>query len=496
MSMQIAQKIPFRPTLCPKCINYVAASNRCRAFAVESWPNPLLAVFSSETADSCTRFFPSKEAEPPMPEGLGLVEEEAAPVEETPPEPEAVPIPVPESPTTVVEEAPVEVRPPQVHAAAVEEVKAPPPVRGEPRIHCHKCKAENPRGADRCQRCNSNLLPGESAGTRISVFFMALVTAAGLGYLVYHWYIQNPESAPDIPFLEPILNPVVLGLAAFIALITAFVTLLRRTPEYVKYQNRATRHEKLNPWQSLEDLDRAMDLAPEKEQGKLLNQRARLYEKLGFAEDAARDMLVLLTSPNRFKAEADTVSLFTGADSGIYERSRRSSEISMALDSGKAVAVGYCPQCDLVVQLDKGQRCILHPKTKGREVEYVIPSDVVAGKLAVMQKMEAAKPKISEQISTLLVEGKAVAIGYCPKCTGVIELDAERRCRMHPKAHVKNIQYAVPRDVQTARKRIFKSQQGNRRGNYRVILLFISLIFIAYAIVILLDIDLAAIFRR
>lgn len=188
--------------------------------------------------------------------------------------------------------------------------------------------------------------------------------------------------------------------------------------------------------------------------------------------------------------------MLTGADSGTYENSRRSSEIKNILISGNAIAVGYCPQCDLAVELNKDLHCIIHPKSKGRDVEYVIPSDVLAGKLAVMQKMEARRPNISEQISKLLVEGKAVAIGYCPKCTGVVELDPERCCRMHPKARIKNIQYAVPRDVQAARKRIFKSQQGSRKGNYRVIVYVISLLFIAYAIVILLDIDLAEIFRR
>lgn len=495
MSMQIAQKIPFRPTLCPKCINYIMASNRCRAYAVESWPSPLFAVFSSETADTCTRFYPSKEVESPIPEEPAPVEEEAAPAAETASEPEAVSIPVPESPMAA-EEAPVKVEPQQVQAAAVEEMKAPPPVRGEPRIFCPKCSVENPKGADRCQRCNSALLPSEGAGTRIGNFSMMIIIAAGLGYLVYHWYIQNPSSAPNIPMLDAILNPIVLGLAAVIAFFTAFGVLLRRTPEYVKYQNRATRHEKLNPWQSVEDLERALDTAPDKEQGKLIKQRAKLYEKLGFTEDAARDYLILLTSPGRFKEEAGWVSMLTGADSGTYENSRRSSEIKTILTSGNAIAVGYCPQCDLAVELNKDLRCIIHPKTKGREVEYVIPSDVLAGKLAVMQKMEARRPKISEQISKLLVEGKAVAIGYCPKCTGVVELDPERCCQVHPKARIKNIHYAVPRDVQTARKRIFKSQQGNRKGNYRVILYIVSLIFIAYAIVILLDIDLAAIFQR
>lgn len=519
MSMQIAQKIPFRPTQCSKCLNYAAETNRCRAFAVESWPSPLLAVFDGESEDVCTRFFPFKAADEEVTHEEVLARELMEAGGELPSEPEAAadielsqepePAAVTEAPIPPVEETPVAVEPSQQPAAvepaqkpieAVQAVKVeaptPPPARGEARIHCRKCRAENPKGADRCQRCNARLLPGESAGTRISTFIMMWIIAAGLGYLVYHWYIQSPESAPNIPALDAFLNPIVLGLAALIAFISGFVILVRRTPEYLKYQIRATRHEKLNPWQALEDLDRAVDEAPDKEKGKLIKQRAKLYEHLGFAEDAARDYLLLITSPNRFKGEADAVSLFIGADSGVYEKSRRDSEIKTVLSSGKARAVGYCPQCDLVVELNPDERCFVHPKVKGREVEYVIPADIAAGKLAVMQKMETAKPKVSEQISKLLVEGKATAIGYCPKCTGVVELDPERLCRVHPKARIQNIQYAVPRDLAAARKRIFTARQGNRLSSTRAVLYVVGLLLLAYAVIILLDIDLGSIFQR
>ncbi len=518
MSMQIAQKIPFRPTQCPTCLNYAAGANRCRAFAVESWPSPLLAVFSGDSEVACTRFFPIKAADAEVSHEEVLTQEQVEAGAELPPEPEAAPAAeLPQEPepaaineTTVLaaeEAAAVVEPPPQASVEMVQkpieappdikvEAPAPAPERGVAHIHCQKCRAENPKGADRCQRCNAKLLPGESTGTRITTFFTMMIIAAGLGYLVVHWYIQNPESAPNIPVLDAFLNPIVLGLAALIAFITGFVILVRRTPEYLKYQIRATRHEKLNPWQALDDLDRAVDEAPDKEKGKLIKQRAKLYEHLGFAEEAARDYLLLITSPDRFKSEADAMSLFTGADSGVYEKSRRDSEIKTILASGKARAVGYCPQCDLVVELDPDERCLVHPKVKGREVEYVIPADIVAGQLAVMQKMEDSRPKVSEQISKLLVEGKASAIGYCPKCTGVVELDPERRCRVHPKARIRNIQYAVPRDVQKARKLIFQARGGSRKSGSRAILYILALIFLLWGMTILLDIDLGSIFQR
>lgn len=115
------------------------------------------------------------------------------------------------------------------------------------------------------------------------------------------------------------------------------------------------------------------------------------------------------------------------------------------------------PKCNLVVELDKEKRCLQHRKVKGQEVEYVIPADILAGKLAVMQKLEGKKPRVADQITELLTADKASAIGYCMRCTGVVELDPQRRCRLHPRAQVKKVQYAVPLDLDEARKRIFQS---------------------------------------
>lgn len=496
MSMQIALRIPFRPAQCPECANYVQTVNRCRGYAVESWPKPLLAEFGSETGEGCPRYAPGLKNDALPPQDAMPAQAVTPPVAAVPTEPEAAPAAIPAAPIAAMEESPIKVEDSHVQAVKDAEIQAPTPVRGVPRVHCHKCKAENPENADRCQKCDAKLLSSEGIGTRLGVFITALIAAGVLGYLVYHWYIQNPESAPNIPFLDPILNPIALSIAALLLLFTAIVVPLRRTPDYVKYRNRASRHEKLNPWQSLADLEHAMDLAPDKEQLHLLRRRAKLYEALGFAEDAARDCLVLATSPDRYKDEADVISMFSGADSGVYARSRRSSEIGTILKSGKAIAVGYCSRCNLVVALDQEEHCQQHPKIKGREVEYVIPADLMAGKLTVMQKMEAKKPQVANQITELLSSGKASAIGYCTRCTGVVELDPRRRCFIHPKARVKNVQFAVPRDLDSARKRIFKANKQNRLGRNRTIVFILAFLMIVYATIILLDIDLGAIFQR
>ena len=497
MSMQIAQHVPFNPVQCPVCINYVPNINRCRAFAVESWPRPLLAVLGDESADPCLRFVEIAQTLAATPADAPLAEIESAPANVQPVAAQAEAVqPAENVPAVTMETAPVETAQPEASVMDSAEIATPAPVRGEARIHCQKCKAENPSGAVRCQRCDAKLLPSESAGARFTTFISLLIAAGFFGYLLYRFYIQNPGSAPDIPFLGAFLNPVVLGLATVIAFITAIVVPLRRTPEYVKYINRAKRHINFNPWQALEDVESAMEIAPDKEQSNLLKQRAQLYEKVGFAEDAARDRLVLATSQDAFKGEADAVKMFTGADSGTYAAGRRSSQIQTILYSGKALAIGYCPKCNAVDFLDKDEHCPNHPKTKGREVEYVIPADMLAGKLAVMQKVEAGKPNVAEQLTELLTTGKASAIGYCLRCKAVVELTSERRCVAHPKARVKNVQYAVPRDLAAARKRIFKLQRGRPSGRNQTIFIAICLTLAGLLLLIAYDTEISGIFQR
>jgi len=496
MSMQVAQKVPFHSGQCTSCQNYMPTINRCRGFAVDSWPKPILAVFGEESSTECTKYI---ELSP----GKAAAEAVGSP-----------PVINPDASTQIIAQIKddISIPPPPVGAPgegivkeslkpglAVEkpvEIPPSPPERGQPLIHCPKCKAQNSPTAERCQQCTTKLLPAEGVGARLTIFFSAIFAAGLFGYLIYRWFIQFPGSAPDIPFLENFINPIVLGLAALIALITAITVPLRRTPEYVKYKNRAIRHIPLNPWQALNDLDRAMESAPDKEQGNLLKERAKLYEKVGFSEDAARDYLVLATSPDRHKGEADFVSLLTGGDTEAYLLGRRSGEILSILSTGKANAVGYCSKCNEVVVLDKDERCPQHPKTKGRDKTYVIPADVMVGKISVMQKLEGSNPLIREKLTELLSAEKAIAVGYCTKCSVIVELDPQRRCRLHNKARIKHVQYVVPRDVAAARQRIIKTLSSRKVSRGRNVFVAVVLALLLISLMILLDVDLSALFPR
>ncbi len=363
----------------------------------------------------------------------------------------------------------------------VQESKEQNPAIYNAKIHCPKCKSENPPTALRCQNCDANLLPAEGLGQRFTTFIGFLIVSALLGYLFYRFYVQYPGTAPDIVFC----NVGALAGGALIGFITAFVQLFRKTPIQVKYENRAKRHMDLNAWQALDDLNRAMDLAKDKEQGNLIKQRAKVYEKLGLADDAARDYLALATSTGAYKDVGEWVSALTGADAETISSGMVSGQISVLLQSGKAKAVGYCRQCDNVVVLNTDQHCQTHPKKKVKEVEFVIPNDVMAGKLAVMQRLEPRSKKLSEKITEMLESGKANAIGYCPRCKAAVALNSSRRCMIHPKVKGRHVQYFVPgreADAKQATLRWRRDQKIiGRKRNYQIFLI-IAMIIMAFGL--------------
>ena len=495
MSVQVAQRVPYHSGQCTTCQNYVPAINRCRGFAVESWPKPILAVFGEESSTECSRYrklSPGGATAEVVETPQKIIPDDSAQIIGRIKDDSTIPPPRAAAPSEVVAKESVK---PELEVEIPEEIPTSSPERGQALIHCHKCKAQNSPTAERCQNCAAKLLPAEGIGTRLTVFFSAIFAAGLFGYLIYVWYIKSPGSAPTSPILDNFINPIVLGLAALIALITAITVPLRRTPEYVKYKNRALRHIPLNPWQALDDLESAIEIAPDKEQGNLLKERAKLYEKVGFVEDAARDFLVLATSPERFKSEGEAASMLLGADSEMHAKFRRASEIANILKSGKANAVGFCSKCNDVVVLDQEEHCPQHPKIKGREVAYIIPADELAGKISVMQQMEARNPGIREKLTELLSTGKAAAVGYCTQCHGIVDLDPQRHCRLHIKARIKHIEYALPRGLAAARKKITKSIQGRKASKKLNVGIAIGLAILLIALMLLVDIDLSALFK-
>lgn len=255
------------------------------------------------------------------------------------------------------------------------------PRRGQAEIHCPRCKTANDPVRERCKKCGARLLPGDNLLTRLGILTTSLLAGgamAGLTYTSLKYPDQIPSVCPGPPYF--------LGAAIFFPVV-GLIWSLRRTPQYTRYANRATRHLPLNPWQALDDYSQALDLAPENERPTLLKQRGALFEKLGMHRDAERDALTVITEPGAFKGEALFFKML-GADSDVYSKSRASSLRTNLVKSGKATAVGYCSQCKDVVVLDLSEHCTRHSKRKGRYIRLTLPDEIERGMQAVRREMD------------------------------------------------------------------------------------------------------------
>jgi hypothetical protein len=373
----------------------------------------------------------------------------------------------------------------QIESESTHPTESPPVIPGQveeaenpaiynPKIHCHKCKLENPPTALRCQNCGVNLLPSEGIVQRLASFVTLVAGSVLLGYLFYRFYIQIPGSAPDII----LCNVGALAGGAVASFVMAFVFLLRKTPAYLKYENRAKRHLDLNAWQALDDYNRALDLAEDKELANLIKQRVEVYKKLGLTEEAERDYLALATSTGAYKDTGEWIAALTGADAETISSGVRSSQNALLLQSGKAKAVGYCDQCGEAVVLNTDLRCQTHPKKKVKEVEFVIPSDVLAGKLTVLQKVEPRSKKLSVKITDLLDSGKARAIGYCRRCKAIVQLDSNRHCTIHPKVKGQYVLFVTAGNEAEKKRDILRwrrdKQVAGRRRNIQILALIVT----------------------
>jgi len=247
----------------------------------------------------------------------------------------------------------------------------------EARIQCPKCKAQNLPNQLRCTICRADLLPGEGVLFRIGVFIFSLLAAGFFGWLAYA-LATNAETAP--PICEGPLQPAFIAVGVFFM---GLLALVRQTPRYTRYANRAERHTGVNLTQALDDYNRAIEIAPEKERAPLLQKRARVYEKLGRQEEATRDLIAYTYEAGAYRTGAGMVTLL-GADAETYASGRASDERKLLIQSGKAVALGYCRRCRDVVELDPKLRCPNHRWTKPKEARLFIPSDVEAGRAEIL----------------------------------------------------------------------------------------------------------------
>ena len=356
------------------------------------------------------------------------------------------------------------------------------PTQPEPRIHCPKCKAMNPTNTELCQQCGKNLLPGQGAGLRLFFLFFFLILAGVFAYLMYTNFIREGASNPGNFWL----NPVSLSVGILVSLVLALTLALRRIPTYKRYEMRSSRHLNLDINQSIADLTSAMELAPDNVQHSLLKRRRSLYEKIGDSTNADRDRLALALDPNAWKSEGEFLSVFGGMQGDAFSWSMRRGAIDTLVLSGVAVALGYCPSCKAVVELNKDKKCPVHPKIKGRNEELVIPADVAAGKLAVLAKLEHKEAHLAMEITRLLDAKEAVALAYCPRCQGVMQLDTQRRCPHHPKEKIKGVAYELPGNFEARKRQILRARHWKKFNNTRYMIFLVlglALLVVTYFVI-------------
>lgn len=168
----------------------------------------------------------------------------------------------------------------------------------EAKVICPKCGTRNSPAQEVCSQCSADLLPGRSIGERARRFGISML------FIVLAVLLSRVQGLQCLVWLSLIL-------AAFLGggLVWAF----GRTPQYEKYVKRAQRHIEAEPEQALADFTKALELAPEKEQAKIFQQRAEICEKLG-REPGELDKLV--EKPQKSAPPAEAVKATTRALAG------------------------------------------------------------------------------------------------------------------------------------------------------------------------------------
>ena len=164
--------------------------------------------------------------------------------------------------------------------------------------------------------------------------------------------------------------------------ISAILNVLRKTPTYKRYENRANFHLKKDPEQALAYFSEAINLAPPNKKAALLKQGAELFKILGKEENFIEDRLAYMESEGAYEGQANLAQTFK-LDSDQFVAGARDSERKNLLSTGKIKAVGFCKQCQQAVVLNDKSRCPIHPKKKPIVVKYCLPKDFEANFAAV-----------------------------------------------------------------------------------------------------------------
>ena len=240
-------------------------------------------------------------------------------------------------------------------------------------IICEKCQTKNSPDLKNCTQCGSDLLPGESIKDRIGSVIVGIIGGVVAG-LIGFFLGSHPEIAESSQICL-LTNPAAWLFAALVVPISSIALALRKTPEHIKYENRAKRHKELEPEQAVADLSKALEIAPAKEHARLLASRAEIYSKLGREEEATRDRLKYTYQEGAY-ADQGGLARMLGADKDAFVSSAIKDERKKLILAGKIKALGYCIKHGGVVELNEKFLCPEHPKPKPVAIRFVMPDEV------------------------------------------------------------------------------------------------------------------------
>ena len=247
-------------------------------------------------------------------------------------------------------------------------------------IICANCKTQNPPERKECLNCGVDLLPGENFKDRIGTFIIGLVVGVFGGFASYFLF-THPEFAESKEFCM-LTNPVIWLMITFVSPISATVTALRKTPDFLKYKNRAARHEAEFPDQAIDDYSKAIDLAPAKEKAPLIKVRSDLYKKMGKEEEALKDQLAYISTEGAYESSASFARLL-GADKDTFIDQAIQDDRKKLIGEGKIKGVGFCLAGSHTVELNDQLKCPLHPKGKIFNHTFVMPEELEKTLLSV-----------------------------------------------------------------------------------------------------------------
>lgn len=199
-------------------------------------------------------------------------------------------------------------------------------------IVCPKCRTENSPAGERCVNCGFNLLPTRSTGTRVAALIMGLVFV----FIIFVLAVQIRGGGFWI------------GLFIFGALAAGCFKMAGAGSIADRYEDRAAKYKESDPEQAIADYTKAIELGIKSTTP--IQERAKLYRKLGRRQEALRDFEDFLakTKPKDAFSFGYYSSLKKDIDKEIQAIR---TELSQMPGPG-AVQGKYCLHCGVSIPLD------------------------------------------------------------------------------------------------------------------------------------------------